>query len=195
MQQADRGRSLSFAAALFRCLRDLPGLNVAVFALLLNFPWEFLQAPFFAGLATAPHWPATKVCAQAALGDAGMTLFAYWLIALGKRSRYWIQTPSRSGVFGFVGFLVVLNVGIEKLATEHLGRWSYSDSMPIIPLLGMGVLPLIQWLLLPPIVIWFVRRQLSSSMLDTRSGPSTTASGDSRSVDRGSIRHDTQDRR
>ena len=194
-QQADHGRPFSSATALLRGLRDLPELNVAVFALLLNFPWEFLQAPFFASMASAPHWPATKDCAQAAVGDATMTLIAYWLIALCMRSRHWVRTPSPSGTFGFVCFLVVLNVGIEKLATEHLGRWSYAVSMPIVPLLGMGVLPLIQWLLLPPVVIWFVHRQLSSSMLATRSQPSSLTIGDSRSVDRGPIRHDTEDRR
>jgi len=30
-----------------------------------------------------------------------------------------------------------------------------------VPLLGTGLLPTLQWLLLPPVVLWFMRRQLS----------------------------------
>jgi len=33
--------------------------------------------------------------------------------------------------------------------------------MPVIPLLGVGLSPLLQWVVLPPIVVWFVRRQLT----------------------------------
>jgi hypothetical protein len=32
-----------------------PEFNLAVFALLLNFPWEILQAPLFTGMADSRH--------------------------------------------------------------------------------------------------------------------------------------------
>jgi hypothetical protein len=32
--------------------------------------------------------------------------------------------------------------------------------MPIVPWIRVGLLPALQWLLLPPLVLWFVRRQL-----------------------------------
>ena len=34
--------------------------------------------------------------------------------------------------------------------------------MPIVPVVGIGLTPLLQWLLIPPLAIWFVRRQLKS---------------------------------
>ena len=55
---------------------DLPELNFAVFAFLLNFPWEFLQIPLYVGMADAPHWDATKVCVLATLGDAVIVVVA-----------------------------------------------------------------------------------------------------------------------
>lgn len=135
-------------------------LNVVIFAVLLNFPWEFLQAPFYKGLASAPHWEATKSCAQAALGDAGVTLVAYWLVGAALRSRQWILAPGLGAVMGFIGADIVVNFGIEKLATERFERWAYTDSMPIVPVLDIGLLPLLQWVLLSPVTCWFVRRQL-----------------------------------
>ena len=58
--------------AVLQALSELPELNVMLFALLLNYPWEFIQAPLFAGMAEAAHWEAVKVCSdrcRAAGGD------------------------------------------------------------------------------------------------------------------------------
>jgi len=69
---------------------ELPEFNVAVFALLLNYPWEFSQVPLFAGMADAPHWDAIRICAIATLGDIVIMLIAYWLVAVIARSRFWL---------------------------------------------------------------------------------------------------------
>ncbi len=37
------------------------------------------------------------------------------------------------------------------------GRWAYSDLMPIVPLLQVGLAPVLQWLVVPPIVVYFLR--------------------------------------
>lgn len=142
-------------------LAELPELNVGVFALLLNFPWEFLQAPLFKGMAAAPHWPATRVCAAAALGDAGVNLVVYWIISASIGSRQWVRAPAPRAIVGFIACIVVLNLGIEKVATDAFGRWAYAEPMPIVPLIRVGAAPLLQWILLPPIALWLVRRQLT----------------------------------
>ena len=61
-----------------RRLLKAPEVNVVLFAFLLHIPWEFWQVPFFAGMASAPHWAAVKVCTRAAaeermpLGERGL---------------------------------------------------------------------------------------------------------------------------
>lgn len=139
----------------------LPELNVAVFAFLLNYPWEFLQVPFFAGMATAPHWDAVKFCTRATLGDAGIALVAFWAVAAAVRSRAWVLEPSLRAVLGFVAVGVTITVAFEWLATEVLHRWAYAPSMPMLPLLGTGLFPVLQWTVLPPLIVWFVRRQIT----------------------------------
>jgi hypothetical protein len=137
-----------------------PETHVATFAFLLNFPWEFLQVPFFAGMATAPHWEAIQFCTRASLGDAGIALAAFWAVAVAVRSRRWIRYPRIPDVLGFVGIGVAITIVFEWLATGVLGRWAYADTMPVVPLLGVGLLPLVQWTVLPPLIVWFTRRQL-----------------------------------
>lgn len=140
---------------------NLPEANVIAFAFLLNYPWEFLQAPFFQDLVTAPHWEAVKRCTRAAVGDAVIALIAFWAVAAGARARSWILRPTHSQLLGFVGVGLAITVVIERLATGSLGLWTYADNMPTIPILRVGIAALLQWIVLPPIVVWFVRRQLT----------------------------------
>lgn len=143
-----------------------PEFNVALFAFLLNLPWELWQVPLFDRMRTAPHWEAVKTCSRAAAGDAVIALLAYWAVALVVRNRAWVVSPSASEVFGFAAFGVVITAVIERLALDGLWiqGWSYSPLMPVVPGIGVGLSPLIQWLALPPLVIWLVRRQLTSSL-------------------------------
>ena len=144
-----------------RALARNPELNVVVFALLLNFPWEILQASLFAGMGEAPHAVAIKACSQATFGDAVIMLFAYWSVSVLARSRNWIRAPSGRQLSWLVAIGVVVTVVIEWLATRGhwIGSWTYGKEMPVLPGLGIGLSPLIQWLVLPLLVVYLVCRQ------------------------------------
>jgi hypothetical protein len=152
------------SVAIFRT----PELNVVIFSFLLNLPWELWQVPFFRGMADQPHWLGVKACTQATFGDAGIALVAFWVTAFFARTRSWISQPRRSDIVTFIGVGLVATIVFESLAIGVLERWAYSDSMPRLSILGIGLLPLLQWLLLPPLVLWFVRRQ-SGALLPVRS--------------------------
>jgi len=146
---------------MIRRLLDAPETNVAIFAFLLNLAWEFAQVPLFAGMRSAPHWTAILVCGRAALGDVVIALVAFWVVAAVSGSRTWILRPTGRRVAGFVTVGLLVTIVMEWLATRVLGRWAYAGTMPVVPLLGVGVGPLVQWIVLPPLVVWFVRRQLT----------------------------------
>ena len=143
----------------------LPEFNVAVFAVLLNYPWEFLQVPLFDRLANARHWEAIKMCTVAALGDAVIMLAAYGFVAAIAASRRWIFAPSAPQLALFVATGLSITAVIEWLARHGrwIEGWSYSALMPIVPGIGIGLAPLLQWIVLPPLVVWFVRRQLAAA--------------------------------
>lgn len=140
----------------------LPEFNVVLFGLLLNYPWEFIQAPLFEGMAERPHWEAVTACTRAALGDALIMLFAYWGVAVLGRGRAWIAAPSWRDAVLLSSIGVSITVVIEWLALHGwwLAGWRYSALMPIIPGLGVGLVPVLQWVVLPPLVVAFVARQL-----------------------------------
>jgi hypothetical protein len=144
-----------------RRLIDSPETHVAIFAFWLNLTWEFAQVPLYAGMPTAEHWRAILVCGRATAGDVALALLAFWTVAATTGSRRWILRPTGRQVLALVAVGVLVSVLMEWLATQVLNRWAYAESMPILPVLRVGLSPVLQWVLLPPLVVWFVRRQLT----------------------------------
>ena len=142
-----------------------PEFNVLLFALLLNYPWEFTQVPLFEGMAQAPHWIAVKTCTRSALADAFIMLIAYWIVAALSRARAWIEAPRGRDIRFMIIVGTTVTLVIEQLALHGLwfGSWRYSSAMPVIPLLGVGLAPIMQWILLPPLVVVLVKRQILGS--------------------------------
>jgi hypothetical protein len=141
-----------------RHVLQTPEVGVGVYAFLVNFLWEFAQVPFYRCLETRRHGECVAACTRATFGDAGIAIAAYWTVAV-VGSRRWIFQPTPMEVAGFVGTGVGITVVFEWLATEVLDRWAYSERMPVLPVLGTGLLPLLQWTLLPPLVVYLVRRR------------------------------------
>lgn len=138
-----------------------PELNVAIFSFLLSFLWEVQQMPFYQVSPELSCFERTRNCTLATVGDVGISLVSFWVVAAISKSRHWVQQPNwkQISIFTLVG--VVITVVFEALATGPLNVWKYAESMVTIPVLGTGLLPLLMWLLIPPLTIWFVKRQLS----------------------------------
>lgn len=131
---------------------------MAVFSFLLHFVWEFIQAPTYAGMVEMPHWDGIKMCTSATFGDVGFALTAFWLTALLARSRDWIWKPRAWQVLVFSAVGIGLTIGFEYYYTQISLRWTYSDLMPLVPPFGTGLSPLLQWIVVPLLVIWFTQR-------------------------------------
>lgn len=143
-----------------RNLVDVPELNVAFFSFLLHFVWEMWQVPFFADMPSTAHWSGVSICTQATLGDSAMAVVAFWAGATPRRKRSWFLSPTPRELWLYLGAGLALTVAFEWLATGPLERWAYGPEMPRLPVLGTGLLPALQWLLVPPIVLWLTARQL-----------------------------------
>jgi len=144
-----------------RAVRDLPELNIALFAFLLNFVWEMFQIVLYQGMKETPHSEAVLTCTQATLGDVGIALAAFWSVAWLDGGRQWPHRPTAARVAGFALIGILVTIAFKLLATRAWKLWSYSQLMPVIPLLEISLVPLVQWMVLPPFIIWFVHRQLT----------------------------------
>lgn len=140
-------------------MTNLPELGIVIYAFLLNFVWEMLQVPFYAGVGQMPHWDGVKMCLEATVGDVGFALVAYWATSFAARSRYWFVEPSVSQMALFIAVGMALTIGFEYYYMNVGLRWTYSGLMPVVPILNIGAGPLLQWLVIPPLVVWFTRRQ------------------------------------
>lgn len=139
-------------------LLNAPELPVAMFSFLLHFVWEFLQVPTYSGMAEMAHWQGIKLCTSATIGDVGFALTAFWTASLAARTRHWIGNQAALPVLVFIGTGIALTVGFEFYYTQVTQRWTYSDLMPLVPPFGTGLSPFLQWLIIPPVVLWLSRR-------------------------------------
>lgn len=62
-----------------------------------------------------------------------------------------------------VALAIVYTVFSEWLNIEVRRSWAYSALMPVLPLLGTGVSPLAQWLVIPFVALYFARASGSTT--------------------------------
>ena len=138
---------------------NVPEINISIFGFLINFVWEIWQAPLFKSMDSLTHFEATIQCTRAALGDVIILLVAFWIIALTAKSRHWIIHPKTIQIIGFIAIGIIITVVFEAIAIHVLNRWQYATVMPILPILGTGIAPILQWLIIPPIIVSMMRRR------------------------------------
>ncbi len=134
---------------------------IFVVAVGLNYVWELAQAPLYAGVGDFRR--ALLHCIAPSLGDELLVLliFAFGWIALRKRN--WFLRP---GVRGYALMIIaglVIAVSVELVAVYALGRWEYAARMPLAPGLGVGLAPVAQMLVLPPIIFRVVASWVAPS--------------------------------
>lgn len=120
--------------------------------------WEILQLPLYTSWSTAAREQLAFAVLHCTAGDtmiaglsllAALTLFGLsaWPKANAKRV-YWTTLVLGAGYTIFS----------EWLNTSVRGTWAYSDLMPVVPLIGTGLAPLLQWLVVPTLAYWFATR-------------------------------------
>jgi hypothetical protein len=128
-------------------LHFFAALIVAAFC--FNWPWEMFQMPAYVEMA-GRSWAETLLpCTLAALGDVAMTLAIYGLGALAARNWRW-GVEGRWNVYLTGALLGGIFAAAYEWKSLASGRWSYNERMPVVPILGVGLWPLLQLMLLVP---------------------------------------------
>lgn len=136
-------------------------------ATLVNYPWELGQKPFFESNASVLEF--ALHCIIPSLGDGIILLLIYSLgVALFRRLD-WVDRPGAAGYVLMLGSGTTIAVVVEWINVHVWGRWSYSSDMPYLPGLEVGLLPVFQMLLLPPLIFklstcWLARHAASKSI-------------------------------
>ena len=122
---------------------------IIVLAFLLNFSWELLQMPLYKSSSfTLNH---ITFCALGSVADVIMVLLIYFGLAVIFKNPLWIYPLQwqRVVLIIFIGGTGAISSEIRQLT---LGNWAYSDSMPLIPILNVGLSPVFQFMILPTLI-------------------------------------------
>lgn len=127
---------------------------IFVVAVLGNYLWELAQAPLYRGMKSVRTvwWH----CFVASLGDGLMVL---GIVASGGvicQRPTWFLCPGGRGTIVMLMVGLVLGVTVEWVAVHVLQRWAYTARMPRVPGLDVGLVPVAQMLVLPPLIFRLV---------------------------------------
>jgi hypothetical protein len=134
--------------------RFLTTMVLASFA--LNEIWEMAQMSAYAE--TGGHsWTSTLgLCSRAAVGDVGIVLGIYAAGALAADDLGW-GLRGRWNIYATAAVLGLACAALVEHAALAAGRWSYTERMPLVSVLGAGLWPLLQMMLLPMLTFLFAR--------------------------------------
>ena len=123
--------------------------SITLCSFILHFTWEMLQMPLFHNM--SPGWQSTVFCTLASAADTVMVLLIYYGFASLYNNNWWMirPTPYRLMILVLTGGTGAV---LAELRHTNLGTWSYSTHMPIIPGLKVGLVPVLQFMLLPGVI-------------------------------------------
>ena len=128
------------------------------FVTLSNLAWETLQLPLYAIWKTGTWRAIVTAVVHCTAGDViiATTALIVALVFFGDR-----QWPTMGPVpvtlaavalgIGYTIFSEWMNLVVRK-------SWAYSDLMPVVPVLGTGISPLAQWIVIPGTGLLWARR-------------------------------------
>lgn len=130
-------------------------------AALANLLWETAQVPLYTLWRTG--WPseiafAVLHCTASDVFIASGALVAALMVV---GSPDWPATRFAPVTATAIAFGATYTVYSEHVNTAVTKSWAYSELMPIVPVLGTGLAPLAQWLLVPALSLaWACHRAI-----------------------------------
>ena len=123
-------------------------------SIVIHLVWEILQLPLYTLWTTGTRPQQTFAVLHCTIGDAmiaGLSL----LTALALFAS--VGWPSAGAARVSVATLacgIGYTIFSEWLNTSVRGSWTYSEFMPVVPVIGTGLAPLLQWFLVPSLALW-----------------------------------------
>lgn len=133
---------------------------LAVMGFLLNGNWEWLQTPFYedrTGAIDTVVW----FRLHCTMVDVVILLGCAVVLTLLRRGTSWLERPATRDMTLLAGIGTVYTALSEQVNVGVRAAWAYSRLMPVIPGTAIGLVPLLQWVLLPPAAVLLASRLAS----------------------------------
>lgn len=128
----------------------------ALLALTLHLLWEVGQLPFYALWQAGEAWRIALYVMHCVLGDVMIATLSYVAVALTWRQVNWPRQRLWAGGTMLIAMGLGYTVFSEWYNVYRIGSWAYADAMPLI--FGIGVTPLMQWLVVPGVMLVLIQR-------------------------------------
>ena len=119
----------------------------------LNLVWEIAQLPLYTIWREPDRGKIVFAVLHCTAGDiligVSALLLALWITRAPDTRAWRFATLAATTIAIAVGYTAFS----EWLNTRVLHSWSYSDLMPVIAPLGIGLAPLLQWIFLPSVAL------------------------------------------
>ena len=123
-------------------------------SLVLHLVWEVVQLPLYT-IWLEPLSSQAFAVLHCTVGDlmiAGLSLLAaHALIATAD----WPRSELRRVWLLLLVFGVGYTIYSEWMNVNVRSNWTYAPTMPTLPLIGTGLSPLLQWIFVPTVALWF----------------------------------------
>lgn len=129
----------------------------------LHFCWEISQMSLysFSGVPLSGYEAFVKEHWVASLKDGLITVALYLLVAIFMQNMAWGRRFSNRRLIFLLSFGFLWALVMEYHAVVVRSAWSYAKAMPVLPGLGVGVVPVLQMMVVPLIAIILTRKHLS----------------------------------
>ena len=123
----------------------------AALAFLLNLTWEIAHVRLYTLWAAADGMTVAWALFHCSLGDVVIALAMFALAGIVLWRADWpVSRPWAGGIIVVIGAMAY-TAGSEWYNVYRAGSWGYTAGMPLI--FGIGLSPLLQWLILPPVMV------------------------------------------
>ncbi len=123
----------------------------AALAFVLNLAWEIAQVRLYTLLADADRLTVAWSLLHCSIGDVLIALVLFALTGMALRHADWPASyPWRGGAIVVIGAMSY-TAWSEWYNVYRAGSWGYTAGMPLV--FGIGLSPLLQWLILPPVLV------------------------------------------
>lgn len=127
-----------------------------------NFIWEFAHMPLYTLWREGTDNEIVFAGIHCTGGDILIAASTFLAALLFLGNPQWPERGRKRVILATIFLGIGYTVFSEWLNIEVRKSWAYADIMPVLPVIGTGLSPLMQWIVVPALAFWWALRPRSS---------------------------------